>query len=211
MLKIGEASGPVVFSAATLTARTLAPESYASFFGADFTGTTAVRVIDRTGTERLASITAALPAQVNFVLPAGLAPGPATVRALRDDREIARATVEIAAVAPGIFTANANGIGAPAAIVVRTDPSGAQSVIPAFTCGTVAGSCGPAALNISGAGTFDLILFGTGIRGRSSLASVLVRIGPNRIFGAQYAGTAGNLSRTRPGQHSSTPGAGRQR
>ena len=81
----------------------------------------------------------------------------------------------------------------PAAIVVRTDPSGAQSVIPAFTCGTVAGSCGPAALNISGAGTFDLILFGTGIRGRASLAAVLVRIGPNRIFGAQYAGPQGTF------------------
>jgi uncharacterized protein (TIGR03437 family) len=94
-------------------------------------------------------------------------------------------------VSPGIFTANANGIGVPAAVVLRTEPSGAQSVIPVFACGEVAGSCSPAPLDISGPATHDLILFGTGIRGRSSLAGVLVRIGSGRIFPAQYAGAQG--------------------
>jgi uncharacterized protein (TIGR03437 family) len=188
VLKVGDEAGPVVLSAATLTVRPLAPESYATFKASGLTGTTAVTVTDRTGTERSALISAALPSQVNFVLPAGTAPGLATVRVLQETREVARATIEIAPVSPGIFTANANGFGVPAAVVVRTDPAGVQSVIPVFTCGALSGSCSPAPLDISGPGTFDLLLFGTGIRGRSSLAGVQVRIGPNSFFPAQYAG-----------------------
>ncbi|MGH9629477.1 MAG: hypothetical protein ACRD7E_14240 [Bryobacteraceae bacterium] len=101
--------------------------------------------------------------------------------------------IEIAPISPGIFTANANGIGVPAAVVLRTDAAGAQSVIPVFTCGAMAGSCSPAPLDISGPATFDLILFGTGIRGRSSLFGVFVRIGLNRVFPAQYAGPQGTF------------------
>ena len=194
VLKVGDESGSVVLSAATLTQRPLAPESYATFKAPGLSGATAVTVTDRTGTERSAMISAALPSQVNFVLPAGLAPGPATVRVLQETREVARATIEIAPISPGIFTANANGFGVPAALVVRTDPAGVQTVIPVFTCGAVTGSCSPAPLDISGPARFDLILFGTGIRGRSSLSGVLVRIGPNRFFGAQYAGPQGTFA-----------------
>jgi uncharacterized protein (TIGR03437 family) len=188
VLKVGDVSGPAVLSAASLTVRPLAPDSFATIIAPDLAGATAVFVIDRTGAERPASISAAVPTQVNFVMPAELAQGPATVRVLRNTVEIARATVEIAPVSPGIFTANANGIGAPAAVVLRTDPTGAQSVIPVFTCGIAPGTCSPAPIDISGPARFDLILFGTGIRGRSALAGVLVRIGPSSFFPAQYAG-----------------------
>jgi uncharacterized protein (TIGR03437 family) len=189
--KIGERSGPVVVSGATFGSHPLAPESYATFLGAEFTGVTAVLVSDRTGISRSAMIVASVATQVNFLLPSGLMPGPAVVQSMRGSQEIGRATIEIAPVSPGIFTANSNGVGVPAALVVRTAADGTQTVTPVFTCGASAGSCRPAPIEMSAPGIYDLVLFGTGIRGRTSLQGVFARIGEGRLFGAQYAGPQG--------------------
>jgi uncharacterized protein (TIGR03437 family) len=160
-------------------------------FGTELAGVTAVLVADRTGSERPATILASVATQVNFLLPAGLTPGPAVVRFIRGSLEIARMTFEVASVSPGIFTANANGMGAPAALVVRTAADGAQTVAPVFTCGASPGTCRPAPIDMSLPGIYDLIVFGTGIRGRTSVQGVLARIGEGRFFGAQFAGPQG--------------------
>jgi len=191
IVKIGERAGPVVVSGATFESHPLAPESYATFLGAEFGGATAVLVSDRTGTARPAMVVASVATQINFLLPSGLMPGPAIVQSMRGSQEIARTTIEIAPVSPGIFTANSNGIGAPAALVVQTAAAGTQTVAAVFSCGEPAGSCCPAPIDISAPGIYDLVLFGTGIRGRTSLQKVVARIGEGRIFGAQFAGPQG--------------------
>jgi len=46
-------------------------------------------------------------------------------------------------------------------------------------------------LDLSATGIYDLILFGTGIRGRSTLSGVTVSIGSSQRFPVQYAGPQG--------------------
>jgi uncharacterized protein (TIGR03437 family) len=67
------------------------------------------------------------PSQVNYVIPAGIAPGTANVVARSGDGTISAGTVTIAQVAPAIFSANANGQGAPAATLLRVKANGQQS------------------------------------------------------------------------------------
>jgi uncharacterized protein (TIGR03437 family) len=77
-----------------------------------------------------------------------------------------------------LFSANADGQGAPAAQAVLAAPNGSQTALPVYQCGSTAGSCTPAPLNTGTAGThLVLALYGTGIRGRSALGSVICYIG----------------------------------
>jgi uncharacterized protein (TIGR03437 family) len=54
---------------------------------------------------------------------------------------VATGTIQVAAVAPGLFTANGDGKGAAAAIALKVPASGAQTWQYAATCGATAGSC----------------------------------------------------------------------
>lgn len=54
------------------------------------------------------------PNQINFVVPSGLPDGPATITVINADGTMRTGTVTIVRAAPGIFTAQANGQGAPA-------------------------------------------------------------------------------------------------
>lgn len=54
------------------------------------------------------------PNQINFVVPSGLPDGPATITVINADGTMRTGTVMIVRAAPGIFTAQANGQGAPA-------------------------------------------------------------------------------------------------
>ena len=85
----------------------------------------------------------------------------------------------IANVAPGLFTANADGGGVPAALAFRLKGSGAQSYEPVSrnsTLRSVASSLVPIDLGPSTDQVF-LVLYGTGIRFRSSLTNVSATIG----------------------------------
>jgi uncharacterized protein (TIGR03437 family) len=172
---IGERAEPVLVSGATFASQPLAPESYATLMGTGLADLTAVLVTDRTGWDRPARIVASATTQVNFLLPAELTPGPAVVRFIRGSQEITRAMFDVALISPGIFTANANGMGAPAALVVRTTADGAQTVAPVFTCAESVGTCRPAPIDMPPPAIYDLILFGTGIRARTSVQGVQAR------------------------------------
>ena len=85
---------------------------------------------------------------------------------------IARGTVQVDPVAPGLFTANSDGKGAPAALAARYSAGGAQTAVPVFQCDV---TCTPAPFDL-GADTDQLILmlYGTGLR---AARSVTVTIG----------------------------------
>ncbi len=150
---------------------------------------TEVTVRDRAGVERLAPLIAVSSGQVNYLLPEGTVAGPATITITNAGRAAGSGTVQVDVVAPGIFTANADGSGAPAAVVVRVAPDGSQIRQFAFDCSAGTSKCMPAAIDL---GSPDdevvLLLFGTGIRGRSGLDGVKTLPFLEQLFDVLYAG-----------------------
>ncbi len=188
-----QVSAPVLstVSAATFLGPTVAPESIASAFGAGLAPTRAgaasvplptslagmtVTVTDRIGIRRPAPLFYVSPTQVNFLIPPGIVAGPSTVSIFRGDFLLTSATVQVEPVAPGLFTANADGKGVASAILVRTRPDDSQTFEPVFQCGSDPGSCLPAPIEFGSNDRLALALFGTGVRGRSALSAVSVTI-----------------------------------
>jgi uncharacterized protein (TIGR03437 family) len=131
-----------------------------------------VSITDSEGMDRWAPLFFASPGQVNCLIPAGTASGAAMVRVFRQNRVVARGTVRIEPVAPGIFTANADGKGVPAAVALRIGADGSQAQLPVFQC---AATCTPASIDLGAeSDQVILLLFGTGIRGGKQVS---VRIG----------------------------------
>jgi uncharacterized protein (TIGR03437 family) len=187
------ASSPAAVSAASFAPGPVAPDSMVSIFGvalapSTVTGPipllnalagTTVTFTDSAGASSRAPLYFVSPGQVNAVVPAGLKPGPATFQVSG-----ATGSVTISAVAPALFSANANGQGAAAAIVVRTGSPPDY----AFQCGAAPGSCVPKPIDLGDStGQVFLELFGTGIRGRNALTDVTVSVGGVPIT-PQYAG-----------------------
>jgi len=179
-------------SAASFAPGPIAPDSMVSIFGvalapSTVTGPiplltalagTTVTFTDSAGVSSPAPLYFVSPGQVNAVVPAGLKPGPATFQVTG-----APGSVTISPVAPALFSANADGKGAAAAIVVGTG-------IPpdyAFQCGAAPGSCVPKPIDVGATGQVFLELFGTGIRGRNALTDVTVSVG-GVLITPQYAG-----------------------
>ncbi|MGA2148372.1 MAG: carboxypeptidase regulatory-like domain-containing protein [Bryobacteraceae bacterium] len=190
-----------VVHAATLQAGApLAPGSVATVYGtglASATGGTAgtsVVVRDPTGAETAANLLYVSSGQINLVVPGGIALGNAVLKVLRDNQLAGAAPVVLNSVAPGLFTANGQETGPAAAMVLYVAADGSETVAPAFLC-RAAGDCSTASISIQPetARTY-LMLFGTGIRGVSSLSGVKVTIAgidvPVLSAGAQiqYAG-----------------------
>ncbi len=108
----------------------LAPEGMVAAFGANLATTTTVAaslplptalagttvlVRDSLGVERFAPLFFVSPGQINYLMPNGTATGTATIT-INSGGTISTGTVNIANVAPGLFTRTANGLGAPAAV-----------------------------------------------------------------------------------------------
>jgi len=199
-LQINAAPPPVTnrltsVSAASLTAQA-APESIVSSFGQDLAPRVAVAesavlpeslegvtvtVTDSAGVERPAKLFFVAPGQINLLLDAATALGEATLRVRRDGRVVAEGTLRVERVAPAIFTANANGRGVAAAQVLRVRPDGSQSLDLVFQCAS-AGNCIPAPIDPGGEeDQVFLLLYGTGMRGRSSPGAVSATIGGDAV------------------------------
>jgi uncharacterized protein (TIGR03437 family) len=89
--------------------------------------------------------------------------------------------VQIAAVAPDIFTANASGGGVAAATAIRVGANGTTANVPVFQCGSGGANCVPVAIALD-AGPVYVTLYGTGIRGaRANVADVVVTIAGVRV------------------------------
>lgn len=91
-------------------------------------GGTSVSVTDSNGITRPASLFFVSPGQINCVIPAGTASGNATFTVMAGNGAMSVGTVEIAPGVPSIFTANVNGVGAPAANLIRVHPDASQSI-----------------------------------------------------------------------------------
>jgi uncharacterized protein (TIGR03437 family) len=105
---------------------------------------------------------------------------------------VSQGVVLVARVAPGIYSANANGQGVAAAVVVTEHADQSQSSALAYTC--AAGICQPQPIGLSQAGdTVYLELYGTGLRHASSLSAVTVEVG-NLSLPAAYVGQQGQYS-----------------
>jgi uncharacterized protein (TIGR03437 family) len=100
---------------------------------------------------------------------------------------VATGTIQVAAVAPGLFTANGDGKGAAAAIALKATASGTQTWQYTATCGTAAGSCVTAQIDL-GAATDQVFLelYGTGIRGyKIAIAATIGGVNATPAFAVQ--------------------------
>ena len=155
---------------------------------------TTVNVKDSTGTDRAAPLFFVSPTQINYQIPPGAAPGNATVTVTASDGESASGTVGIVPVAPGLFSADASGQGVAAAVVLRVMSNGAQKFEPLFSYDESQARmiALPIDLSLPGDEVY-LILFGTGLRARSSLNAVTVRVA-DKDLPASFAGAQGGFS-----------------
>ncbi len=183
----------VTVSAASYRAGPVAAESIVSAFGlalartpqsADRTplptmlaGIT-VTVTDSAGTSRPAPLFFVSPLQVNYLVPPGTRPGPATVTISGEDWHSSAGSLQVEEVAPGLFAANGNGQGVAAAAAVRVSPHGLQTAVPVFRFDGAQRRAVPVPIGLGDAGDQVILsLFGTGVRSRSADAAVSVTIG----------------------------------
>ena len=179
--RIGDLSGPAVVSSANYADIGAAPDSLITAFGTQLASASAparVLVRDNSGVDREARLLYSSPTQVNFLMPSELANGRATVSISSGANPVQMTETMIDRVAPALFTANASGLGVPAAMAIRVRADGSQSVEPVFNCGSPAGSCVPVPLDLgSDTDQLYLVLFGTGIRHLTQPADLALRIG----------------------------------
>jgi uncharacterized protein (TIGR03437 family) len=193
-------------SAASFNGVELASESIVSAFGTDLASTTrsantsrlptelegtTVRVRDSEKVWRLSPLFFVAPTQVNYLTPAGTANGTATVTVLGGNGKFSTGAVRIATVAPGLFTANASGRDVAAAVALRAKSDGTQRYEPVGIFDPAQNKFIPVPIDLGPEGDqVFLILYGTGIRRRSSLADVTVTIGgvAARVLYAGFVG-----------------------
>jgi uncharacterized protein (TIGR03437 family) len=195
-------------SAASFRPSRLASDSIAAGFGANLAAQTqtsssvplpttlagiSLTLKDSFGEERLAPLFFVSPGQLNFQVPPNTAPGPATLTVVRNGALLASGSAQVSPVAPGLFTANANGQGVAAALVLRVASNGTQSyeAVAVFDAAQNRFVAQPITVNVPGEQVF-LILFGTGIRGHTALARVQVELG-GRVIPVIFADQQGSL------------------
>jgi uncharacterized protein (TIGR03437 family) len=152
-----------------------------------------VEVQDANGILRKAALFFVSAGQVNFLVPEGTSAGPARFTVVGEDGARSATTVtEVRAVAPALFSANATGAGAAAALAVRVENDGRQVNVPVFHC-SGPGFCFTQPIGVSDSRPVYLSFFGTGIRNRGSLAGVTVSVGGQRVP-VVYAGQQGQYA-----------------
>ena len=196
-------AAPVVtVSSASFKREALAVESIASAFGTTLAtrnatattlplptelGGTTVQLTDANGVEHLAPLFFVSAQQVNYQIPPGVAPGTVTVTITNSSGQVSFGVERVRAVAPAIFTAASSGRGVPAGYAVRVR-AGVQSLIAIARADRTAE---PVDLGPEG-DQVVLVLFGTGLRGRSDLSNVNISIG-GVAAAVQYAGPVSGL------------------
>jgi len=139
---------------------------------------TSVTITDQSGRSRKALLSYVSPGQINFLSPGGLASGVATITVTNSAGQTSSYTATVANVAPGLYSADASGKGAAAAVVTKVAADGTQTNSLAADCTTTPGKCVTAPIDLGGASNRVFVsLFGTGIRGVSSLDNVAIIVG----------------------------------
>ena len=116
------------------------------------------------------------PAQINFLFPETAALGAAIVRVLRADGESVEASIEVNAVAPGLFFLGSSGVGNIGGL--RVAANGDRSAVDIFRFDTTFQEFSAAPIDLGPEGDeIYLSLFGTGIRGVSSVEQLSATVG----------------------------------
>jgi uncharacterized protein (TIGR03437 family) len=185
-------------SAASYAQSNFAPETLAVAFVPDLAtpgtiGNVSVSIQDSSGRpfQENAPLLAVTPNQVNYLIPANIVEGYALVTVYAASNRRYRELIRIARVAPGLFTANANGQGVPAAVALRFIGN-SQRYESISSLNTSQNKFVPTPIDLGTANEqVFLLLFGTGIRGRSTLDAVSVKIGGVEAA-INYAGAQGS-------------------
>ena len=153
-------------------------------------GGTTVKITDNKKRDSLAPLFSVAPGQVNFLLPPEAAPGLAAVTITSGNGAVSTGSLQIArrydsytwepyaSVAPGLFSANADGKGVVAANAVRVKKDGSQVYEPVAQYDPEQKKFVPVPIDL-GPETEQvyLCLYGTGIRALPSAAAAAVKIG----------------------------------
>jgi uncharacterized protein (TIGR03437 family) len=192
-----------VLNAASYGAAPLAAQGFATIFGTNLSkapaqatttalpitlGGMSVTITDSSGTNQPAQLDYVSPTQMNVLMPKNLAIGSATLT-VSSASGTTTYPATVAAISPSLFTADSSGSGAPAAFALSfAAGSSTPQVLPVASCIGTPAVCAASPINLSAASTkVYLELFGTGIRGRSSLAGVSVSLG-GVLLDVTYAG-----------------------
>jgi len=180
-------------SAASFLGAQIAPESIVAAFGVGLaTGVavapglplpttllgTTVTVTDSASAERPAPLFFVAPSQINYQVPPGTADGAATVTVAVNGAVVGTGTMTIARVAPGLISANANGQGIAAAVVLRIKQDGARSFEPVAAFDPAQNRFVPVPIDMGPpSDTVYVLFYGTGIRNRSRAENISVNLG----------------------------------
>ncbi|MCI0391541.1 MAG: hypothetical protein MOB07_22595 [Acidobacteria bacterium] len=150
-----------------------------------------VMITDGHGMELAAPLFFVSPSQINYQIPPSAVGGGAVAKVLRGGQLAASGTMTIAPVAPGLFSANADGMGVAAALALRIKEDGTQSYEPVarFDQALKQFVTEPIDLGADSDQVF-LILFGTGIHFRSDVSAVKAIVGGEEVD-VSYAGKQG--------------------
>jgi uncharacterized protein (TIGR03437 family) len=179
----------------------VAPNSLASMYGTNLAPVTAqamfqplpltlgqitLTVTDSSGVQRSAPLIYVSPTQINFVVPDGTAAGSANF-VVTNGSTTQTAAGMVQAVVPTLFSANSTGSGVAAATAIRTQAANpqVQSPVTVFQC--TSSGCVSVPIDLGVDTPVFLTLYGTGIRNRSSLSNVSVKIN-NTSVQVLYAG-----------------------
>ena len=191
-----------VLSSANGNATAIAPGSLASAFGSNLAtsvagstgvprppayGGTFVSILDSKGVTTAAPLVYVAPTQVNFLVPATIATGAAVVAITSGDGSKSVANVQIAAVAPGVFTLNGTGLAAAVVLRVAADETQTSQQVYSVNSG---GAIVANPIDLGAAtDTVYLVLFGTGFQAAGT-GGVTVSVGGVNLP-VLYAGPQG--------------------
>jgi virginiamycin B lyase len=200
----------VVARAASYVGGALSPSSIAALFGASLAVNTAsattlplpttlagvsLKVRDGGGVEHTAPLLFVSPTQINFIVPAEVAVGNATVAVVGSDgRVISSGTMIVDTVALGLFSADASGRGVAAALVLRVKADGSQLYEPIAQFDPAQNRFVALPIDL---GTADeqvfLVLYGSGWRRNSNLADIRAHCSGG-LLPVEYAGAQGSFA-----------------
>jgi len=183
-IKDGACSVLAAASAASFRTNAVARESIASIFGSSLAtetqaaaaiplpttlANTSVRVRDGAGNESLAPLFFVSPAQINLLIPAGAATGESVFTVIKSDATAPSGVTQIAPVAPGIFSANANGEGVAVGVALRVKSNGSSSYEPIARFDATLNRMVSIPIDLGPpSDEVYLVLYGTGLRFRSA-------------------------------------------
>jgi uncharacterized protein (TIGR03437 family) len=103
------------------------------------------------------------PNQINYQTPDGMLPGSAQVTVMRNGNAVAQGTLDLDTIAPSLFTANADGQGVPAGVLLRIRANGQQVFEPLARF--EGGRFVPIQITRGAGERLFLVFYGTALRG----------------------------------------------